>query len=379
MSYSNLFIYIKNNLETKVLLFFGIGFVVAFYSLCFFSLWTETEIYPTHSSQYLFTEEGSNFLFALKPIFYLILHLSFLFSDFLNLFPMTTARFIFAINGLASLVFMYLYIKQKTCRYNAVLAVLTLAGSNIFLDRGFRVRSDLLCSSLSLMALVLLLNVKVHKGNLKFYLVIPLLFSLLLVTPKGIYWVFFTLCLMLYDLKHEQFPSLKDLAKTIAVVCMAFVGISFIFKDPLFLQSLKSSTQFFLLNIQQTWQFVFEKGWLKSLNDISHIGFFLERNLFLVLIIGLKCVFVVYSTVIRKKRSWDLSDIYFGLLFLILLFHPQSKLFFLCAIMPFFLIAFFTDYQWNQYLSRSYRLTFKTFFFNRSFFIQRFLYSLFQL
>ena len=361
MSYSKLLPYIKNNLETKVLLVFGVAFAFVFCGLSSLSLWTETEIYPAHTSQYLFTSEAHNFLFALKPVFYFILYISSLFSNLLGLFPMTMARFVFALNGLAILVLLYLYIKQKTSRYNAILAVLILAGSNIFLDRGFRIRSDLLCSSLSLISLLLMLNLKTYKESLRTYFIIPLLFSLLLITPKGMYWIFITLCLMLCDLKRDQIPSLKDLVKTIAITCVAFLGISVIFKDPLFLQTIKSSTQFFLLNIQQTWKFIFEEGWFQSLFDISHVGFFLERNMILTLLIGVKCGFVVYSTMIAKKRSWDLSDLYFGLLLLILFFHPQSKFFFLCAITPFFLIAFFTDYQWKQILSKQYSSTFKTF------------------
>ena len=361
MPYFNLFAYIKNNLETKVFLFFSLVFVFVFYNLSFLSLWTETEIYPIHTSPYLFTSEASHFLFALKPIFYFVLYLSSLFSNLFGLFPMTMARFLFALNGLAILALLYFYIKQKTSKYNAILAVLILASSNIFLDRGFRIRSDLLCASLSLFTLLWLLNVKRYKEDLKFYLTIPLLFSLLLITPKGVYWIFITLCLIFCDLNRNQIPSLKHPAIVIVSTGISFIGISVMFGDPLFLQTLKSSTQFFLLNIQETWQFIFENGWLQSLTDISHVGSFLERNLLLVLLIVAKCAFVVYATMVAKKRPWDLSDLYFGLLILILFFHPQAKFFFLCAITPFFLIAFFTDYQWKQLLSKHYSSTFKTF------------------
>ena len=142
--------YLKNILETKTFLLFGIVFFLVFQLLSYFSLWVETEIYPVHSSRYLFTEYRSEFLFALKPIFYFFLYLSSLFSNLFSLFPMTGARFLFALNGLLILTLMYFYIQKKTDRYNAILAVLVLASANIFLDRGFRVRSDLLSSVLSL-------------------------------------------------------------------------------------------------------------------------------------------------------------------------------------------------------------------------------------
>ena len=77
---------------------------------------------------------------------------------------------------------------------------------------------------------------------------------------------------------------------------------------------------------------------------------------------------------IARKRRWDFSDLYFFLLLLILFFHPQQKLFFLCAIMPFFVISFFTDWQWRQWLNRSYSSQFKTFLLTGAF-----LYSFFYI
>ena len=355
----NSFSYLKKNLETKAFLLFSIFFFIAFQSLSYFSLWVETEIYPVHSSQYLFTEYEIDFLFALKPVFYLILYLSSIFSNFFSLLPMTGARFLFALNGLLILSLMYLYIKKKTNRYNAILAVLILASANIFLDRGFRVRSDLLSSSLSLITLLLTLNIKEWKGYLKFYILIPLLFCLLLISPKGIYWFCFTLCLMLYDLKNKT-PSRWIIVKIVFAVYMVFYFLSFLFKDPFFLKTIYQSAKFYLSNISMTWQFIFEKGWIKNLSDFSHISLFIERNLLLFMLIFVKFLFVIYSIVITNKRKWDLSDLYFLFLLIVLLFHPQQKLFFLCAVMPFIFISFFTDWQWRQLVSDKYSLQFKT-------------------
>ena len=351
---------LKTNLETRVFLFFSIVFFLAFHHLSHFTLWTETEIYPTHSSKYLFTEEGLNFLFSLKPIFHLVLYLSSLFSSLFSLLPITGARFLFALNGLLVLVLMYLYIKKKTSKYNAILAVLVLASANIFLDRGFRIRSDLLSSSFSLISLLITLNIKEKKDNWKFYIVIPLLFSLFLISPKGIYWFCFSLCLILYNLKHNK-PSLWLTVKTVFAVYIVFYFLSFLLKDPLFFKAIYESTRFYLSNIKETLSFISEQGLIQNLSNFSHINFFIKRNLFLVMLIFVKALFIIYSIAITKKRKWDLSDFYFVLLLIILLFHPQQKLFFLSAILPFFLISFFTDDQWNQLLDHSYSLKFKTF------------------
>ena len=365
--------YLKDNLETKVFLFFSIVFILVFQSLSYFSLWVETEIYPVHSSQYLFTEHKFEFLFALKLVFYLILYLSSLFSDLFALFPMTGARFLFALNGLLILALMYFYINKKTNRYNAVLAVLVLASANIFLDRGFRVRSDLLVSALSLVILLLTLNIKSHTDYLKFYTVIPLLFSLFIISPKGIYWFFFTLCLMLYDLKGK-IPSRWLIIKAVSAICIVFSLLSFIFRDPFFFKTVYQSASLYLLDFSTTWQFIFEENLINNWTELSHISLFVERNLILVLLISVKFLFVIYSIVVIRKRKWNLSDLYFCFLLLVLLFHPQQKLFFLCAITPFFIISFFTDWQWRQLINHHYSLRFKTFLLAGAF-----LYSLFYI
>ena len=283
-----------------------------------------------HSSQYLFAENRTDFLFSLKPIFYLILYLSSVFSNLFSVFPMTGARFLFALNGLLILVLMYLYIKKKTNRYNAVLAVLILAGTNIFLDRGFRVRSDLLLSSFSLIILLLTLNIKKKKDDLKFYIIIPLLLSLLLISPKGIYWFFFILCLLLYDLKNNM-PSLWLVVKTVFLVYMVYYFLSFLLKDPLFLNAIHNSLMFYFSDFKETWLLIFHQGLIKALFDFSHIGLFTKRNLFLILIISVKLFFITYSIFITKKRKWDSSDLYFFLFVDCSIISPTAKNVFFCV------------------------------------------------
>ena len=346
-------------LETKVFLFFIIFFCFAFQALSCFTLWTETELYPVHSSQYLFSQYANEFLFALKPFFYSILKLSFSISSLFDLLPMTGARFLFAFNGLAILALMYFYIKNKTNRYNAILAVLFLASMNIFLDRAFRVRSDLLSTSFSLICLLVNLNKKEQKESWKFYIIIPLLVSIFLISPKGIYWVVFTSILLGHDLKKQ--PNPWSLAKITATMFVFFYLLSLIFRDPFFITSLYQSAKFYLLNLSQTYHFILQNSWLTNLYELSHIGIFINKNLFLVSILCLKTFFILYSLILSKNRERDLSDLYFLVLIVILLFHPQQRLFFLSALSPFLCIAFFTDSEWKQLTTKTYSKYFKVF------------------
>ena len=348
---------INRFLETRVFLFFIIFFCLAFQALSYFSSWTDTELYPTHSSQYLFSPYMEEFLFALKPLFYSLLKISFTVSSFLDLLPMTTARFLFAFNGLAILALMYFYIKQKTNRYNALLAVLFLAGMNIFLDRGFRVRSDLLSTSLSLGCLLINLNIKKQK-DWRFYLIIPLLSLILITSLKGIYWLCFTSILIWYDIKIK--PNTKLAIKITSLTCFSLYFLSFIFKDPFFIKTIYESAKFYIFNLSEIYHFALKYNWLTSVDKLSHISLFISRNLFLVLIIIIKFLFIIYSLFISKNRKKDLSDLYFLILLLVAFFHPQQKLFFLSALSPFFCIAFFTDEKWKDVVNQ-YSRNFKSF------------------
>ena len=200
--------YTKSFLKTKTFPLLCLVFLILFPFLAHISLWVETEIFPTHSSQYLFSKNRSAFLFSLKPLFYLILYISSLFSSLLSLFPMTGARLLFAFNGLLMMVFMYIYIQKKTKSDNAILAVLVLASSYLFLDRGFRIRSDLLLSSLSLGLLCLIPQQEKGQKSSLFYILGPFLCSLFLISPKGIYWFLFVSCLIFSRSKNpSSFPQ----------------------------------------------------------------------------------------------------------------------------------------------------------------------------
>ena len=345
-------------LETKVFFGFIIFFCFAFQALSYFTLWTETEVYSVHSSQYLLSQYANEFLFALKPIFHSFLKLSFSLSSLFDLMPMTSARFLFAINGLVILALMYFYINNKTNRYNAILAVLFLASANIFLDRGFRVRSDLLSTSFSLLYLLLNLKIKEGKSYWKLYIALPILFSIILISPKGIYWIILTSLLFWHDIKNKVDTSL--VVKITAIMCFALYFLSSTSKDPFLLKIATQSAQFYLLNIQEIYHYLSQHSLVNTIHKLSHFGLFINRNLFVVLIIILKFLFMIHSLFLSKKRKGDLSDLHFLFLIFIMLFHPQQKLFFLSALTPFLCISFFTDSVWRHILN-AYSPRFKSF------------------
>jgi len=346
-------IQIKDFLETKIFYFFLGFFCIVFLLNSQFAKWTETELYPVHHSKYLFSAFSWEFLFSLKPLFYSLLKIFFLFSEWLSVQPMNLSRCFFALNGLALLGFVYLYLKKKTNRSNAVLAVLVLAGSYIFLNRGFRIRSDLLLSSLSFFILWMNLN---WKNDKKQPVLLFLFCTLFFITPKALYWIFLNTLLLENRSRKALFkkPSLK---LTVALICF-LTGISFLFKDPFFIKSLSESGKFYLLSIKSFYTPIFEKDLIELLPHLSIINF-IDKNDFFIFLTMLKVFSTGWQLMDSKKISRQIF--YFLALLGITLLHPEPKLVFFSALSPFFIIAFFTDAVWLKLINKLYSEKFKAF------------------
>ena len=143
-------------LEAKGLLLVSILTIAAFGALSLLTHWTFSEVYSVHTARYLFSGEYSrDFLFSLKPLFNLFLFVSFKISEWLSVYPMTLARFLFFLNGIGIVFLTWLIVRKQSNVFSAALAVLILVSSPIFLERGFRVRSDLLVTTLSLAVVAL--------------------------------------------------------------------------------------------------------------------------------------------------------------------------------------------------------------------------------
>ena len=96
------------------------------------------------------------------------------------------------------------------------------------------------------------------------------------------------------------------------------------------------------------WQFPF-----------SHISNFIIKNPHLICLTLLKGVFVFYRVFILKQKTWRAADISFLILCCIFLFHPHQKPFFICALQPFFILAFFSDPLWKKLSDRLFGIDFR--------------------
>ena len=341
-------------------------FAVPFCLLSLLTHWTASELYPGSTARYLFSERSHDFLFSLKPLFNLLLFLSFQVSDWFSLYPLTAARFLFFLNGLSLAFLTWLIIRKKSDSFSAILALLLLISSPIFLERGFRVRSDLLSTTLSLLALALALffhkkdssdnELSLFTGPFKdslsrFLKSVSLPFlvlsSVFFVTPKGAYWFIITGFLLCERRRPPPLGWKIRILPTTSLVLSLFLITGFVFGDPFFLMAVQKSASFYWMSFQDVW----------ILNDpvfripdspISHVLIFIAKNPLLFLIGVLKAAFVFHRIFILKQRSEKFSDISFACLLLVFIFHPFQKPFFIASLQPFFLLAFFSDPLWQK-------------------------------
>ena len=117
--------------------------------------------------------------------------------------------------------------------------------------------------------------------------------------------------------------------------------LSFLFQDPFFLKAILASGKFYIKNVENVWSITKNRDLLAPWLEFSHIRTFLKTDFHIVSLILLKSVFILYSTFFDKTRRGSFSDISFILLLIVLLFHPHQKIFFICALVPFFSIFFF--------------------------------------
>lgn len=337
-------------LQGKGLLFCSVVVFICLGAVSVLTHWTFSEVYPVHTARYFFSGEyRGDFLFSLKPFYNFFLFLSFQVSNLFSLYPMTVARFFFFLNGVVIAFLTWIIVKKKSDTLSATFALLILVSSPIFLERGFRIRSDLLVTALSLAALALAVffrERKISKGFLYTFLILSLVFF---ITPKGIYW-FIVLSFLIWDeLKPLGRKDLKkDILFLLSLVFTVFFVTGFALRDPFFLMAIKKSGLFYWNNLQDLWGF-FGKDTLNFWQFPSHTLIFISKNPHLIFFPLLKWVFIVFRKFIYKEREWKLTDISFILLFLIFVFHPYQKPFFISAMQPLFLLAFFTDPFWIKW------------------------------
>ncbi len=305
--------------------------LVAVSWVCFFA---DSEMWPSIVSRDFFVQKES-FSVGMKLVFHLLLYLNSVFASFFDFHPIYSARVLFALLALASMSLVAKIVFNQTKSIHlALLAVLFLGSSGIFIDRAYRVRSDHLASFFCLLALFYFL----YRPQLprRGVLVVGVLFLLAFFsTPKA--------TLLILSLSPFWLPAFKSFFQNrdqmripkkvliplvLALICIA--GFFGVFVD-LFRASL-----FFANSFGEKETLI---PYWSSVRFVHVIGFFRKDPHFILGILAtvVSGIFLSRSLggVYKKLSLMSL------LLVIVLAIYPDRMPFLIASFLPFWTVAIF--------------------------------------
>lgn len=289
----------------------------------------------------LFSDWGQ-YAFYLKPLFYLPLWTSFQISEELALWPMQSARFLFSLNlGLIIIltgsILRRLYPDE---RWKVVLGALLLISSALILERGYRVRSDLMICSLYLVSIYTLLTLKPKAFSLLAGFTPALL--ALLVSLNSLFFIPF----LFPFIKHSR------LRRPLWITTLCFLILAVLF---LLGSSFLHSWKYFLESFTEQSAGLSYFSWKRFEHIVNWV--FKDPHLFALFGLKISHDFVFW----RKYRSFSSLKVpFFGYwIIFVLLIHPNRMPFFMASLLPFLilwslevplLISFVRKHPWRKHL-----------------------------
>lgn len=349
-------------------------FVTAFLGLMtyisYHCFWADSEMWATVIVREILGAQRADYAFGMKPLFNLVLLVNYKIAESLGVHPMVVGRWIFALNAVwVAYLVMRIVELFSGARLWALFVVMLFVSSQLFLERGFRVRSDLLMSSFNLMALWLLLEVeraqiqkKWHKSILLAAFVLQLL--ALGMTPKSVYFLLASLPMYIYLLVRDHQLQAKEFAKwtlKVGLGVLVIIGGGLLL-IPAWREGVFLSGRFFIKSFGVTdtgfsyWHLRrFVHVWTWFVKDYIWVIFLFVKvsTLGWLLLVGLqRRLFSIRFTANVGMCSWNYLqknyflgwrwEWYFGVIFLAFAVHPDRLPFFIVSLTPFFLIWTFS-------------------------------------
>jgi hypothetical protein len=280
------------------------------------TFWSDSELWVAVASKYLFNTSGE-YYFGTKPLFHFLTFLNFHLANLLGLHPMDTGRAFMILNFLGVCAAIFKIADRMHGRRVALMSMVVLMSISIFTKRAVELRSDILVTHLFLWWLYFRMF-GTKKRALKSFVAVT--FAALLITPKAMFWAIAMWPFLLEDIKIKTRLAAMGVLAAIAAVAAV------IFTDPLafFLRSFSADEvgfgYFDVVRLQHVFRFVFEN---------AHFIF----AFFLFSVMPGKDTSGPHGRRIRQI-SWTLM--------LVLLVYPDRLPFMIAALIPFFLLHFFT-------------------------------------
>lgn len=318
-----------------------------FFAVGFFCFWADSEIWAVKISG-LVGEDRDPYLYWVKPLFHLILFPMLGLSEKFGLHHMDWARMLFALNGIGASFLFSRLLKKLTNRSDiAFVFFIILLNSFIFLERGFRVRSDLLVMTVLVIMVTVLVRKKNSLESFSWSTFATGTFLALLISLKS---VFLVLCFIPVYGPSLRFGILRNKKLfTFGVLGLLSVCISGVLMFPNIWVSVSSQLTYLLQS------FFDPKGALSAFRfyRFEHVIRFLSENPLIFLLMGFKKLWIfknwVYWKSHKTQYSLDLSIL--GLIGFLIVF-PNRLPFLIASLTPWFLL-FGLNYPSQQFVKWS--------------------------
>ncbi len=307
----------------RLLVFIGLLLLWCFAG--FTSFWTDSEMWPTVIIRYWGVPD-SRFDYSIKPLFNLLLAVTYYVGGFLDFHPMDTARGLMFLNALFCVYLFFRIIRNLTGSSEMALVFAALwASHSFFIKRFIHVRSDLLATTALLALLTLMSDPRWKIRSKASMITLVVLFAALGIsaTPKAVL-VFGPWCALVFW--REFSPRVRWLLTTLMGVSVAVIAVWAIEHSHAF--------KFFIRSFSGS-SLVPYFSWIR----VSHVLSWMIENF----IFAVAMIFSVGYGLIRRPRISAEHRPYFDLtlvLLFLLLAYPEPLPFFVAALSPFFLISF---------------------------------------
>lgn len=302
----------------------------------------DSEIYAMNFSRYSISDHYAHFALLTKPVFTVVLKaLSYTNDSGWDLF--VNSRLVFSLISVGILILTYLIsLKITKNTASAVFAVIALISTSVFLNRGYRVRSDILACLFFLASMFfLLIAIEKRQGQSKLYYGISIFFIIysLLSTPKAVFFAFAYLVYAFRVLKSKFQTTLSKSLFELPLYFIISLILSFIIynfsgaRDPII-----AASNYFLNSFggPDNWTVTYF-----SMRSFHYLGLFLLNDYLFAGALTLSFLWFLIPSLksVRNTnvsfQSWSMISI---LLIVVFIYIPDKLPFFLASLLPIFSI-----------------------------------------
>lgn len=329
----------NSDTEKKLLLLGCFLLSVGFFITGLQCFWADSEIWHLKISS-LQGDARNPYDYWIKPVFLMFLSVVYSLSELLGTSHPNLGRWVFGFNGVALLTLGSLVVTRFHSGYKLASVFFLLVGSSwIWLERGFRIRSDLMATSLFLVFLLLLLDGLRNDrfSHRRLWILFALFVTTVMVTPKSLL-LFICFLPFLYKVFLGLPLALHNKVINLLLLCLAaFVGLS-IFSESFFISLLSQKTYL-------EGSLIDAGGEIGAFSQYrwEHVGNFLAENPLIWMLFLLKLVWILRNWKDWSNQGvWRNLDISFMLLVPALILFPNRTPFFICSLVPLYVLFLFS-------------------------------------